>query len=704
MKPIIMGICMAATATALSFSSCGKHERQNPFMKPYDTVYEIPPFDEITIEDYVPAFDAGIAEAKASIDSITANPEAPTFANTILALDNISPTLERVMSVLMSLTEAHSSPELQTVSEELLPRYTAFSDEMMMNPALFQRVKYLYDRRDSLGLAHDETRALEETYKGFARNGALLDADKQARLKDVNSRLANLYIKFNKNLLEATNAFEIVVDNKEDLAGIPQSTIDNAAEEAKSRGKEGKWVFTLHAPSRLPVLQYADNRSIREKMWKGDTENAQSGTTDNRPVINDIVKARAEKAAILGYKDYASYMTADVMAKTPEAAEELLLSIWTPAKDKVKEEVAEMQALSNSLGNDFKIAPWDYYYFAEKVRRQKYALDENAIRPYFAVDSVAKGIFSLANKLYGITFEEMPDAPKYHPDVKVYDVKDPEGKHLAVFMTDYFTRASKRQGAWMEELKTSWVNPDGSVERPIVYNVGNFSKPTADAPSLLTIDEVQTMFHEFGHGLHGMLSRARLKSQSGTSVDRDFVEFPSQIHEHWAFHPELLKEYAYHYQTGELIPDSLVTKINAAAKHNMGFMTAELSGAALLDLNWGHLNPEGDIDAMEFENSVAEKLGMPEELTFRYRSPYFKHIFGDDGYASGYYTYLWAEVLDADAFELFKEKGVFDPETAAGLKTILESGSSEDPMVLFETFRGHRPTSDALLRQRGLAK
>ena len=604
----------------------------------------------------------------------------------------------------MSLTEAHSSPELQTVSEELLPRYTAFSDEMMMNPALFQRVKYLYDRRDSLGLAHDETRALEETYKGFARNGALLDADKQARLKDVNSRLANLYIKFNKNLLEATNAFEIVVDNKEDLAGIPQSTVDNAAEEAKSRGKEGKWVFTLHAPSRLPVLQYADNRSIREKMWKGYTENAQSGTTDNRPVINDIVKARAEKAAILGYKDYASYMTADVMAKTPEAAEELLLSIWTPAKVKVKEEVAEMQALSNSLGNDFKIAPWDYYYFAEKVRRQKYALDENAIRPYFAVDSVAKGIFSLANKLYGITFEEMPDAPKYHPDVKVYDVKDPEGKHLAVFMTDYFTRASKRQGAWMEELKTSWVNPDGNVERPIVYNVGNFSKPTADAPSLLTIDEVQTMFHEFGHGLHGMLSRARLKSQSGTSVDRDFVEFPSQIHEHWAFHPELLKEYAYHYQTGELIPDSLVTKINAAAKHNMGFMTAELSGAALLDLNWGHLNPEGDIDAMEFENSVAEKLGMPEELTFRYRSPYFKHIFGDDGYASGYYTYLWAEVLDADAFELFKEKGVFDPETAAGLKTILESGSSEDPMVLFETFRGHRPTSDALLRQRGLAK
>lgn len=703
MKPIVMGICMAAAATALSFSSCGKHERQNPFMSPYTTPYEIPPFEDILIEDYVPAFDAGIAEAKTAIDSIVNNPEQPTFSNTILALDNISPTLERVMSVLMSLTEAHSSDELQAVSEELLPRYTAFSDEMMMNAALFDRVKNLYDRRDSLGLAHDETRALEETYKSFVRNGALLDAEKQAKLKEVNSRLSNLYIKFNKNLLEANNAFEVVVDNKESLAGIPQSTVENAAEEAKSRGNEGKWVFTLHAPSRLPVLQYADNRDLREKIWKGYTGNAQEGTTNNLPVINDIVKARAEKAAILGYKDYAAYMTADVMAKTPEAAEALLMSIWTPAKAKVQQEVAEMQALSDGLGNDFKIAPWDYYYFAEKVRQQKYALDENEIRPYFAVDSVAKGIFALANKLYGITFEEMPDAPEYHPDVKVYDVKDTDGKHLAVFMTDYFTRASKRQGAWMEEIKTSWVNPDGSVERPIVYNVGNFSKPTADAPSLLTIDEVLTMFHEFGHGLHGMLSTARLKSQSGTSVDRDFVEFPSQVHEHWAFQPELLKEYAHHYKTGELIPDSLVEKINAAAKHNMGFMTAELSGAALLDLNWGHLNPEGDIDVMAFENSVAEKLGMPGELTFRYRSPYFKHIFGDDGYASGYYTYLWAEVLDADAFELFKEKGVFDAETAAALKKVLESGASEDPMILFETFRGQTPSSDALLRQRGLA-
>lgn len=697
-----MAFCALAVATGLSVTSCGKSERQNPFMKPYDTPYQIPPFEEIEISDYMPAFEAGVAEARASIDSIVNNPEAPTFDNTILALDNLSPTLERVMSVLMSLTEADSTPELSAVSDSILPQYSAFSDEMMMNDGLFSRVKTLYDTRDSLGLSHDKVRAIEHIYRDFTLNGALLPDDKKAQLKEVNNRLSNLYIKFNKNLLNANNAFEIVVDNEADLAGIPASTVANAAAEAKERGKEGKWVFTLHAPSRLPVLQYADNRDLREKMWRGYTGNAQSGDNNNLPVIQEIVKARAEKAAIMGFPDFASLMTADKMASTPQAAEQLLLSIWEPAKAKVAEEVAEMQALSDSMGNTFKIEPWDYSYFAEKVRQQKYNLDENAIRPYFAVDSVAKGIFAMANKLYGLTFEPMPDAPKYHPDIKVYDVKDAEGNHLAVFMTDYFTRASKRQGAWMEELQTSWVNPDGSVVRPIVYNVGNFSKPTADTPSLLTIDEVLTMFHEFGHGLHGMLSKAPLKSQSGTSVDRDFVEFPSQFHEHFAFQPELLKEYAHHYQTGELIPDSLVQKISDASKHNMGFMTAELAGAALLDLYWGQLNPQGDIDVAAFEKSVADRLGMPSQLTFRYRSPYFKHIFGDEGYASGYYTYLWAEVLDADAFEMCKENGVFDPATAARLKTILESGDSEDPMVLYETMRGHRPDTGALLRQRGL--
>ena len=704
MKPIIFGLCCMAAAGAVFLTGCGKQERENPFMKAYDTPYDIPPFDKIQISDYEPAFDAGIAEAKASIDSITANADAPTFDNTILALDNLSPTLDRVVSVMFALAEADASPELAAVNEKLLPKYTAFTDEMMMNQALFDRVKTLYENIDTVNQPLDERRAITDTYTQFVRRGALLSPEKQAELKEVNGKLTDLYLKYNKNLLNSNNTFEIVVENEADLAGLPKNTVDNAAAEAKERGKEGKWVFTLHAPSRLAVLQYADNRDLREKMWKGYTTNATSGDNDNRPVINQILKERAKKAALLGYKDFASYMTADKMAKTPEAAEELLMKIFVPAKAKVAEEVKTMQELSNSLGNDFEIAPWDYYYFAEKVRQRDFALNEAKIRPYFAVDSVRKGIFAMANRLYGLTFEEMPDAPKYHPDVKVYDVKDENGQHLAVFMTDYFTRPSKRQGAWMEELKTSWVNPDGSVERPIIYNVGNFAPPTEDAPALLTIDDVQTMFHEFGHGLHGMLSRVRLKSQSGTSVDRDFVEFPSQFHEHWAFDPEMLNVYAHHYQTGELIPDSLVQKINAASKHNMGFMTTELAGAALLDLKWGHLNPENDVDVDQFEKKVADELGMPSQLTFRYRSPYFKHIFGDDGYASGYYTYLWAEVFDADAYQLFCEKGVFNPELASKMKHVLESGSSEDPMALYESFSGRKPSADALLHQRELVK
>ena len=702
MKSIICGFCCMAAVGAVALSGCGHADRENPFMKPFDTPYGIPPFEEIQISDYEPAFDAGIKEAQASIDSIVSNPEAPTFENTILPLDCLSPTLERVSSVLFALTEADSSPELTEVSEKLLPRYSAFSDEMMMNDKLFKRIETLYNNIDTAAQPLDERRAITDAYNQFVLRGALLSDDKKAQLKTVNNRLTELYLKFNKNLLKANNTFEIVVDKKEDLAGLPKSTIDNAAAEAKSRGKEGKWVFTLHAPCRLAVLQHADNRELREKMWKGYTTNATAADYDNRPVIKEIVANRAEKARLLGFPTFAALMTADKMAKTPEAAEELLMKIFEPAKAKVAQEVATMQKLSNDMGNTFTIEPWDYYYFAEKVRQRDFSLNESEIRPYFAVDSVRKGIFAMANRLYGLTFEEMPDAPKYHPDVKVYDVKDSEGKHLAVFMTDYFTRPSKRQGAWMEELKTSWVNPDGSVERPIIYNVGNFAPPTADAPALLTIDDVQTMFHEFGHALHGMLSQVRLKSQSGTKVDRDFVEFPSQFHEHWAFNPEMLQVYARHYKTGEVIPDSLVTKISAAGKHNMGFMTTELAGAALLDLNWGKVTSADSIDVDAFEASVSKKLGMPRELTYRYRSPYFKHIFGDEGYASGYYTYLWAEVFDADAYDLFARQGAFNPELAGRIKTILSSGNSEDPMKLYENFSGRKPSADALLRQRGL--
>ncbi|MCH5346851.1 MAG: M3 family metallopeptidase [Muribaculaceae bacterium] len=678
-------------------------EHQNPFLAPYTTPYEIPPFEQIQYSDYIPALQQGIAEQKAAVEAIINNPEAPTFDNTVLAFEKSGDLLNRVMLVFSSLDESLSSPEMVEIAEVAYPAYSVHSDQMMMDDRLFQRFKTLYDNRDNLNLTGPRRRAVEEYYKSFVRAGALLDDAKKEELSKVNTRLTDLYLKFNKNLLNATNAYELVVDDPAKLAGLPASSIDQAADEAKARGHEGKWVFTLHAPSRLPLLQYADNRDLRRAMYEAYTSLASSGEYNNYPVINDILKTRAVKASLLGYPDYAAYMTANVMAKTTQAAEDLLLHIWQPAINRVADEVKEMQAVVDAEGGNFTIAPWDYYYYAEKVRRNKYNLDENEVRRYFALDNVRRGIFTMAERLYGITFTEMPDAPKYHPEVKVYDVKDAEGKHLAVFMTDYFPRESKRQGAWMSEFKGSFVDPDGTVGRPIIYNVGNFSRPTADAPALLTLDEVETMFHEFGHGLHGMLSRAALRSQSGTNVDRDFVELPSQIHEHWALEPELLKEYAFHYKTGEVIPDSLITKLQAASTHNQGFTTTELVGAALLDLQWGKLNPTEDVDVEAFERNVAGRLNMPAEVQFRYRSPYFKHIFGSDGYASGYYTYLWAEVLDSDGFELFAEKGIFDPETARSFReNILEAGGSEDPMTLYVRFRGHEPKVDALLRNRGL--
>jgi peptidyl-dipeptidase Dcp len=702
-------ILAAAALTLLSGAALASKTdtvRQNPFLQQYTTPYEIPPFDKIQYEDYMPALRAAIAEHDAEIAAIVNNSATPTFDNTILAMDRAGSTLDKVVMVFGALTESNSSPELQAIAEEFEPLVAAHSDEVAMNAGLFKRVKFIYDNRDKLNLANDQKIFVEKTYKSFTRNGALLNAADQAAVKALNGELTDLYLQFNKNLLAATNAFQIVIDNVDELAGLPQSNIDVAAEEAAARGLNGKWVLTLHSPCRLPVLQYADNRALREKMYKAYTSLASSGQYDNRPVINKILQARAKKAKLLGFENFGAYMTDNVMAQTVEKAEDLLMQIWGPAVAREKEEVAEMQAIADAEGKGVKIAPWDYYYYNEKVRQQKYALDESEVRNYFSVDNVRKGIFTMAERLYGIKFTEMPDAPKYYDEVKVYNVTDAAtGEHLAVFMTDYFPRASKRQGAWMSEFKGSWQNEDFTSSRPIIYNVGNFSKPTATTPSLLTIDEVETMFHEFGHGLHGMLSQARYKSQAGTNVDRDFVELPSQMHEHWAFEPELLKEYAYHWQTGELIPDELVKKLEAASAHNMGFRTTELAGAALLDLQYGKLNPTGDIDIDAFEKQVGDKLGMPAELTYRYRSTYFKHIFGSNEYASGYYTYLWAEVLDCDAFELFKEKGIFDPETAKSFKqNVLQAGGSVDPMQTFVKFRGHQPSVDGLLRNRGLLK
>ena len=699
MKKYLLSIKALCLSGILLFSGTTM-KAENPFFGEYNTPYNIPPFEKIQIADYMPAFEEAIAQHNQEIAAIVNNRAVPDFENTIVALDNSGEMLEKVSYVFSGLYEVVSTPEFQKVGAQVFPMLAAHSDEIKMNEGLFQKIKSVYDNRAKFNLTTPQLRLLEKYYKDFARNGALLSEEKKAELKDINDQLSKLCLQFGDNILKDTNKWTLVVDNEKDLAGLPASSIAVAAEEAKAMGKEGKWVFTLHAPSRLPFLTYADNRDLREKMYKAYTNIANNNDeNDNKAIINQILKLRLQKAKLFGFNSFAAYQMDNVMAKTVEDAEELLYKVWKPAVAKAHEEIADMQKYVDNHGGNFKIAAWDYYYYAEKVKKEKFNFDENDVRAYFPIENVRKGIFTMAERLYGITFKEVNNVPVYHPDVKVYEVLDKDGKHLSMFMTDYYARGGKRQGAWMFVYQEANGTKD---VRPIVYNVGNFSKPTADSPSLLTLDEVETMFHEFGHGLHGMLTRTQYKGNAGTNVDRDFVEFPSQLHEHWMLEPELLKVYARHYKTGEVIPNELVNKLIESSKFNQGFVNTELAGAALLDIEWHKLNDGKDVDVAEFEANVSKKLGMPEEIGYRYRSTYFNHIFSSDQYAAGYYTYLWAQVLDCDGYEVFMKEGVFNPETAARLKHVLESGNDEDPMKLYEGFAGHRPDADALLRDKGL--
>ena len=699
MKKYLLSIKALCLSGILLFSGTTM-KAENPFFGEYNTPYNIPPFEKIQIADYMPAFEEAIAQHNQEIAAIVNNRAVPDFENTIVALDNSGEMLEKVSYVFSGLYEVVSTPEFQKVGAQVFPMLAAHSDEIKMNEGLFQKIKSVYDNRAKFNLTTPQLRLLEKYYKDFARNGALLSEEKKAELKDINDQLSKLCLQFGDNILKDTNKWTLVVDNEKDLAGLPASSIAVAAEEAKAMGKEGKWVFTLHAPSRLPFLTYADNRDLREKMYKAYTNIANNNDeNDNKAIINQILKLRLQKAKLFGFDSFAAYQMDNVMAKTVEDAEELLYKVWKPAVAKAHEEIADMQKYVDNHGGNFKIAAWDYYYYAEKVKKEKFNFDENDVRAYFPIENVRKCIFTMAERLYGITFKEVNNVPVYHPDVKVYEVLDKDGKHLSMFMTDYYARGGKRQGAWMFVYQEANGTKD---VRPIVYNVGNFSKPTADSPSLLTLDEVETMFHEFGHGLHGMLTRTQYKGNAGTNVDRDFVEFPSQLHEHWMLEPELLKVYARHYKTGEVIPDELVNKLIESSKFNQGFVNTELAGAALLDIEWHKLNDGKDVDVAEFEANVSKKLGMPEEIGYRYRSTYFNHIFSSDQYAAGYYTYLWAQVLDCDGYEVFMKEGVFNPETAARLKHVLESGNDEDPMKLYEGFAGHRPDADALLRDKGL--
>ena len=706
MKKVLFTV-LALAAICLVSCDGKKSTENNPFMSEYENEYGIPPFDKITYADYEPAVEAGIEQQNAEIDSIIKNTAEPNFENTILALDNSGNILSKVAGVLYALSESDNTPEMQKLTEVLMPKLTAQSDGMYMNDSLFAKVKTVFENADKLGMDPIQKRLTEKYYKRFVRNGALLTPEQKDSLKEINRKLGEFNLKFGNNIQHDLSECVFYVDNEEQLKGLPQDIIDNAAKLAAEKGKKGQWAFNAIAATRLPVLTYADSRELRRQMYETYTSTASHGDEwDNSENIRNILILRQQKANLLGFNTYADYATDPYMAKTPKAAEDLLMSLWRPAIKKVEEEVADMQKYAAAHGDTAQIEACDYYYYAEKVKTERFSFSEDDVRPYFALDSVVKnGIFYCANKLYGLTFEELPDAPKYNPEVKVYDVKDAEGKHLAVFMTDYLPRPVKSPGAWMNAMQEAYNYGDESV-RPIIYNVGNMALPSGDAPSLLTWDDVQTVFHEFGHALHGMLTRVQYRGLAGTNTDRDFVELPSQINEHWAFEPEVLKNYARHYKTGEVIPDSLVQKLNESAQFNMGFMTTELVGAALMDLYWHKKawTPEEakNIDVKAFEQDVKNQLNMPALVEFRYRSPYFKHVFASDEYACGYYTYLWAQVLEADGYMAFEKAGCFDKATADAFHKLLESGDAEDPMVLYKNFRGQAPTADALLRNRGL--
>lgn len=678
-------------------------ENGNPFLTEYNTKYKIPPFESIKYEHYMEALEKGIAQHNQEIEAIISNPASPNFENTILALDNSGEIYHKVAFVFMALSESDATPEMQEIAEKFSPLMTSHNDEMYMNDRLFARIKAVQDNADNLGLDKVQKRLTEKYYKNFVRKGALLNDEQKEELKKINQRESEVELAFGKNVMREMSENVIYVTDKSQLSGLSQEVIDGAAELAKKRGRD-VWAFTASAATRLAVLNDADNRALREKMYKMYTSTASHGDEwDNSKNINEILKLRQRKARLLGFETYADYATAPVMAKTVENAEDLLMQIWRPAIKKVDEEVADMQKYANAHGANFNLEPWDYYYYANKVKAERYSFREDEVRPYFELNSVVKnGIFYVANKLYGITFTEMKDAPKYNPEVTVYDVKDANGKHLAVFMTDYFPRTTKAQGAWMSAFNSSY-NYNGVIERPIIYNVGSFNPPTKDTPSLLSIDQVETVFHEFGHALHGMLTQVAYRGLEGTNIDRDMVEMPSQINEHWMLVPEVLKNYAKHYKTGEAIPQALVDKLIESSKFNQGFMTTELVGAALLDIEWHKINWCDNIDVKAFERSVAKRLHMPKIIEYRYRSPYFKHIFNSEEYSCGYYTYLWAQVLEADGWERFQEEGPMNVNVANDYrKYILEAGDSEDAMTLYKKFRGREPDAKALLRLRGL--
>ena len=690
MKRIIIILAMM-----MSIAGCNK---VNPFLFEWKDNYGLPPFDEIREGQYMLAVKMGMRQQASDVDAIIANADEPTFENTIAAYDRSGATLDRVTGVLFNLSETDGTPSMQRIVEKVLPMLSEHNDNIFMNPYFFDRVKYLYERKDTLGLTREQEMVLDRIYDNFVNNGISLDEAGQARMREINQKLSSLTYRFGNNLLAENNAFA-------DRFGISVSEY-------------------------VSEMASCSDRARREEMFRAYSSRGNNGNrNDTKRLILDIMRLRIEKAQLLGYGTPADQILSDKMAHDAATVNAFLGKIFTPAVARAEEEIADMQAIMDEdvaaglLPDDSTsvIRPWDWFYYAEKVRERKYSLNEAETKPYFRMENVREGVFANAHRLYGLNFEKLDSVQVYHPDVEAFRVTDSDGTLIGYLMTDYFPRSTKRGGAWMNNFLPQYVDRHGDDHRPVIVNVGNFSKPSGDTPALLTLDEVGTMFHEFGHALHGLLSQCTYKTVSGTSVARDFVELPSQINENWAFRPEVLATYARHYQTGEVIPDSLVAKINAASKFNQGFMTTELAAAAILDMKWHELTsvevqPDcpyasdiaaGDgmrlIDPVKFEEYVCRQMGLIDEIIPRYRTTYFNHIF-NSGYAAGYYSYLWAEVLDKDAFELFMKRGIFDRRTAMSFRhNILEKGGSEDPMVLYRRFRGADPDPAALLRARGLA-
>lgn len=676
--------------------------KSNPFFSEFNTPYGVPPFDKIDTAHYVPAYTRGIAEQQAEIDAIVNNPAPPDFANTIEAFDRSGALLTRVSSVFNCLNSANTDETMQNIARRITPMTTTHADNILLNNKLFQRIKTVYNNRLNAGLDDQQIRVTEKYYDDFVRNGANLNARDQEKLRDINQRLSELQLKFSENLLAETNEnFSLVIENKNDLKGLPDDVIEAAANAAEKRGMKGKWVFTLQKPSMIPFLQYAENRSLREKIYRGYFMRGNNDNQfDNKKIILDILNLRAEKARLLGYKTYAHYIISNNMAGTPEKVYEFLNKVMKPATVAAEKDRDAMQAIIDREGGHFKLESWDWWYYAEKLRKEKYGLEESELKPYFVLENVRDGMFNTASHLYQIRFTKRTDLPVYHPEVEVFEISDMKGEHLGILYLDYHPRPGKRVGAWCDEFRTQYYK-DGKRITPVTTVVCNFTRPTADAPALLTWDEVNTLFHEFGHALHSLFSDGKYRRTAG-NLPRDMVELPSQIMENWAARPEVMKEYAKHYKTGEAIPEELMSRLQKSLTFNEGFATVEYVAASLLDMDLHSFDTIQDVDILKFEAESMSRAGLIKEIIPRYRTTYFNHIIG--GYAAGYYVYLWAAVLDTDAFNAFAESGnIFDPEIAAKFrKYILTEGGSAEGMTQYLKFRGQEPSVEPLLKKRGL--